>query len=217
VTTSALLSCCVHSQVRVARLELPQPGLGVLSRFVCRNIDYNRITVHFKLVPLESRALVDVPYRLRKDGACLPGSPVFELQPDHCNHEVLLEVVQGTQVLARYGPSLAASMDTQASRGTKLCLAYGIAAGSACRQQSRHKAVVLRALLPAGARLPAGGCGRWAWSTCQAMKKVDTEGTITTTMTAGQRQAVQQGPRAASATGSKAAQTHSWAKAQGCG
>lgn len=95
---------CLHSspaQVRVGRLELPQQGLGVLSRFVCRNIDYNRITVHFKLVPLESRAVVDVPYRLRKDGACLPGSPVFELQPDHCNHEVVLEVVQGNQVLAR--------------------------------------------------------------------------------------------------------------------
>lgn len=89
-------------QVRVARLELPQPGLGVLSRFVCRNIDYNRITVHFKLVPLELRPLVDVPYRLRKDGASLPGSPVFELQPDHCNHEVVLEVVQGTQLLARW-------------------------------------------------------------------------------------------------------------------
>ena len=41
--------------MRVARLELPQPGLGVLSRFVCRNVDYNRITVHFKLVPLELR------------------------------------------------------------------------------------------------------------------------------------------------------------------
>lgn len=89
------------TQVRVARLELPQPGLGVLSRFVCRNIDYNRVTVHFKLVPIEARALVDMPYRLRKDGVSLPGSPVFELQPDHCNHEVVLEVVQGNQVLAR--------------------------------------------------------------------------------------------------------------------
>lgn len=97
----ALCLHCLPVQVRVGRLELPQPGLGVLSRFVCRNIDYNRITVHFKLVPLESRAVVDVPYRLRKDGACLPGSPVFELQPDHCNHEVVLEVVQGNQVLAR--------------------------------------------------------------------------------------------------------------------
>jgi hypothetical protein len=95
----------------------------VLSRFVCRNIDYNRITVHFKLVPLESRALVDVPYRLRKDGACLPGSPVFELQPEHCNHEVLLEVVQGTQVLARYGPSLASSTRTGASFKVKCCCA----------------------------------------------------------------------------------------------
>ena len=82
-------------------MELPQPGLGMLSRFVCRNIDYNRITVHFRLVPLEQRPLVDVPYRLRKDGGVLPGSPVFELQPDHCNHEVVLEVVQGSQVLAR--------------------------------------------------------------------------------------------------------------------
>jgi len=93
--------CGVCMQVRVARLELPQPGLGVLSRFVCRNVDYNRITVHFKLVPHELRPLVDVPYRLRKDGNVLPGSPVFQLQPDHCSHEVVLEVVQGNQVLAR--------------------------------------------------------------------------------------------------------------------
>lgn len=93
-------------QVKVSRLDLPQSGLGVLSRLVCRNADYSRITVHFRLLPLEaSRPLVDVPYRLHKDGGALPGSPVFELQPEHCNYEVVLDVVQGREVLARCGGS----------------------------------------------------------------------------------------------------------------
>jgi hypothetical protein len=88
-------------QVRVSRLELPQAGLGVLSRLVCRNADYSRITVHLKLVPHECRPVAEVPYRLRKDGGCLPGSPVFDLQPEHCNNEVVLDVMQGSSVLAR--------------------------------------------------------------------------------------------------------------------
>lgn len=91
--------CCW--QVRVARLELPQTG-NVLSRLVCRNTDYSRVTVHFRMVPVvDLRNPVDVPFRLRKDGAVLPGSPVFDLQPDHANHEVILEVMSGTEVLAR--------------------------------------------------------------------------------------------------------------------
>eukprot|EP00775_Hariotina_reticulata_P004797 gene4797-5047_t len=89
-------------KVRVARLDLQQPGMNMLSRLVCRNADYSHITVHFKVVPGEAlRPAVDVPFRLRKDGAALPGSPVFDLQPEHHNQEVLLEVVQGTEVLAR--------------------------------------------------------------------------------------------------------------------
>lgn len=90
-----------RTQVRVSRLELPQTGSNVLSRLVCRNSDYSAITVHFRLIPADLRGGVDVPYRLRKDGGVLPGSPVFDLQPEQCNHEVLLEVVQGNNVLAR--------------------------------------------------------------------------------------------------------------------
>jgi hypothetical protein len=86
----------------VSRLELPQSGLGVLSRLVCRATDYGRTTVHFRLVqPDAPRPMVDVPYRLAKDGGTLPGSPVFDLQPEHCHAEVVLDVMQGTQVLAR--------------------------------------------------------------------------------------------------------------------
>lgn len=86
--------------MRVARLELPPTG-GVLSRLVCRNTDYSKVTVHFKMIPVDLRAPVDVPFRLRKDGAVLPGSPVFELQPEQHTHEVMLEVISGTEVLAR--------------------------------------------------------------------------------------------------------------------
>jgi hypothetical protein len=76
--------------------------MNMLSRLVCRNADYSHITVHFKVVPGEVlRPAIDVPFRLRKDGIVLPGSPVFDLQPEHHNQEVLLEVVQGTEVLAR--------------------------------------------------------------------------------------------------------------------
>lgn len=87
-------------QVRVARLELPNTG-SVLSRLVCRNLDYSKVTVHFKLIPVDLRAPVDVPFRLRKDGAVLPGSPMFDLQPDHHQNEAVLEVMQGGEVLAR--------------------------------------------------------------------------------------------------------------------
>lgn len=102
--TTHAISCPAPQQVRVSRLELPQSGLGVLSRLVCRVADYSRITVHLRLVGREgSRALSDTPYRLRKDGGALPGSPVFDLQPEHCNWEAVLDVTQGNEVLARCG------------------------------------------------------------------------------------------------------------------
>lgn len=84
----------------MARLELSSSG-NVLSRLVCRNADYSRITVHLKMLPMDLTAPVDMPFRLRKDGVVLPGSPCFDLQPKHHQHEVLLEVVQGEEVLAR--------------------------------------------------------------------------------------------------------------------
>jgi hypothetical protein len=85
----------------VSRLELPPQG-SVLSRLVCRNVDYSRVTVHFRLVPSELRAPIDVPFRLRRDGVVLPGSPAFDLQPEHHGHDAVIEIVQGNEVLARY-------------------------------------------------------------------------------------------------------------------
>ncbi|WIA31955.1 hypothetical protein OEZ86_002812 [Tetradesmus obliquus] len=101
LSAAAFMNHMSVMRVRVARLELPQTG-NVLSRLVCRNTDYSRVTVHFRMVPVvDLRNPVDMPFRLRKDGAVLPGSPVFDLQPDHANHEVILEVMSGTEVLAR--------------------------------------------------------------------------------------------------------------------
>ncbi|KAF8071059.1 SPBC16D10.01c [Scenedesmus sp. PABB004] len=100
LSAAAFMNHMSIMRVRVSKVELPRTG-SALSRLVCRNQDYSRVTVHLKLVPVELRAPVDVPFRLRKDGGVLPGSPMFDLHPEHHAHEAILEVVQGNEVLAR--------------------------------------------------------------------------------------------------------------------
>ena len=59
------------------------------------------MTVHVKVVPAEGRGYADMRFRLDSKGNTLPGSPVYDLQPDQHGHELVLEVSDGQHVLAR--------------------------------------------------------------------------------------------------------------------
>ncbi len=92
--------CLPTLQVRVAKLVLP--GRGFWSKLTCkRNATYTNLTVHLKLVPSDARCPLDMRFRLGPEGCALPGSPVYDLQPDQSGYEFVLEVSDGTNVVAR--------------------------------------------------------------------------------------------------------------------
>lgn len=101
-------AACPHApppsppQLRVAKLALAGRGERWWSKLTCKRCPiYSELTVHMRMAPLDPLAPVDVRFRLGGGGGVLPGSPMYELQPDHGARDVVLEVSNGYGVLAR--------------------------------------------------------------------------------------------------------------------